>query len=141
MKNLWPDSFAENTKPSAKSLLEEQAKLLPKITNGIVFAEVVELDRVESIREAMYNEFCYRLNIRGKFLEGYSFKVMSFSHDITLYPVEFHLDEQLAEELRIRSAFNTKKIDNPEELERFLGMVLTSNRIKNVVGSILKLSK
>ncbi len=40
MKNLWPERFEVNTKPSAKELLEEQAKFLPKITDGLVLAEV-----------------------------------------------------------------------------------------------------
>jgi hypothetical protein len=29
VKNLWPEKFEENIKPSAKNLLEEQMKLLP----------------------------------------------------------------------------------------------------------------
>ncbi len=66
---------------------------------------------------------------------------MVFSHDITLYPVTFRLDGQLAKELRISSAVSETKIDSPDELETFVGKVLTSSRIQSVVGSILRLSK
>ena len=141
MKNLWPDSFEENTKASARSMLEEQAKLLPKLTNGVVFAEVAELDKMTALGESMNDEFSYRFNILGKFLEGYKFQVMMFSHDITLYPVRFRLDEQLATELGISDPLRRTEISEPDELEKFIGTVLTSNRIKDVVGSILKLSK
>ena len=141
MKNLWPDSFEENTKLSAKNLLEEQAKLLLKITNGVVFAEVVEMSQLDAIQYSINDDFTYSFNIRGKFLEGYSFKAMWFSHDVTLYPVNFRLDEQLAREFEIQDPLKRRRIVDPDKLETFIGEVLTSKRIKNVVGSILKLSK
>ncbi len=142
MKNLWPERFEVNTKPSAKELLEEQAKFLPKITDGLVLAEVEEVKPgQEFFGFGPLADFCFRFNILGKFLENYRFKVMVFSHDITLYPVTFRLDGQLAKELRISSAVSETKIDSPDELETFVGKVLTSSRIQSVVGSILRLSK
>jgi hypothetical protein len=143
MKTLWPEHFEENSKPSAKNLLEEQANLLAKITDGIVSAEVIELDKLNAMRDDVSNEFCYRFNIVGPYLQGYKFKVMSFSHDITLYPVVFSLDEELGKELDIKEPFGGYKatVADPIGLEAFIGCVLTSQRIKNVVGSIMRLSK
>ena len=135
MKNLWPERFEENPKRPPKNFFEEQAEILTKITNAVASAEVVE-DRLEAVfHEA---DFCYRFDITGKYLPNYRFKVLSFSHDITLYPVAFKLDSALAEELRVGDSLT---IGSPEELQIFLERVLTSDRIKNIVGSILKLSK
>jgi hypothetical protein len=141
MKNLWPESFEENPLPSAKVILEEQAKLLSKLTGDIVFAEVVE---VPPQLARLDGEFCFRFNIVGKFVGNYRFRVLDFAHDITLYPIQFLLDSQLGEELGIQGDLYDKyttKVDTPEELETFLKAVLTSKRVQNVVGSILKLSK
>lgn len=144
MKNLWPDAFSENDLPAAKSLLEEQAKLLFKLTNGTVYAAVSELSALDSIPSSMRNDFSYRFDIRGKFLEGYRFTALLFSHDITLYPVKFRVDEKIGAELGIKKniieGFMTQ-IDTPEALETFLGRVLSSERLKTVVGSIMRLSK
>ncbi len=142
MKNLWPEVFQENTKLSAKSLLEEQAKLLGKITGGIVFSEVTAMSALDAALESIKGEFVYRFDIMGKFLENYRFNVLCFSHDITLYPVKFRLDEKIAKELGIGSKYDrTHNIGSEEELEKFISSVLTSERVKDVVGSIMRLSK
>jgi hypothetical protein len=140
MKNLWPESFEENPRQSPKVIFEEQAKLLPKITGDIVFAEVV--DEHSILLPGIEGEFRYRFNIVGKFIGDYRFRVLSFAHDIALYPVNFNLDGELGKELGmdIKSQYK-KNIGSPEELEEFLGQILKSKRIQQVIGSIIKLSK
>ncbi len=143
MKNYWPEKFEESAKPPAKNLLEEQARLLPKLTGDIVFAEVAE-ELIKTRGWPLNGDFMYRFDIKGKFLENYRFHVLSFSHDITLYPVRFLVDEEIGNELRIEKESEdrfTKTIDAPEDLEGFLSAVLTSERVKSVVGSIMRLSK
>lgn len=142
--SLWPPQFDENNKPSAKNLLEEQAKLLPKLTNDMVYAEVAALSEIDASIESMADDFSFRFDIRGKFLENYRFTVFKFSHDITLYPVKFKLDEKIAMELGIaRKIVNgyMQSIDAPEQLDPFLARVLNTERLKSVVGSIIRLSK
>ncbi len=144
MKNLWPESFEENNTESAKNLFEEQAKLLTKITKGVVFAEVEEMAYNEAMLSNMKDDFSFNFNIKAKFLEGYSFKVLSFCHDITFYPVKLKLDSNIANELGIGNPFSDTKIESiesPEKLQNFVGKILNSDRIKKVIGSIIKLSK
>ena len=149
MKNLWPEGFTENEKITARQMLEEQSKLLPKLTGDLVYAEVSELSPIEAARESLFRgelqgEFVYSFDIRGKFLEKYRFRVLSFSHDIAFYPVLIRLDELLGKELKIPegpSEAPTITINEPEELEKFLSSVLRSERIGKVVGSLIKLSK
>lgn len=143
MQNMWPDSFPENDKIAAKNLFEEQAKLLPKLTNGVVFAEVSELDDFDAISSSMRNDFAYRFDIVGKFLKNYRFKVLTFSHDITLYPVRFRVDENIGAELGIQRGVGGyfTSIDSPELLQAFVAKLLSTDRLKSVVGSILRLSK
>ncbi len=143
MQNMWPDSFPENDKIAAKNLFEEQAKLLAKLTNGVIYAEVSELDAIDAITSSMKNDFAYRFDIFGKFLKSYRFNVLTFSHDITLYPVKFRLDEKLGTELRLGRGPGgfLVSIETPEDLQAFVPRVLSSERLKSVIGSILRLSK
>ena len=146
MKNLWPGKFEESKIPSAKTLLEEQARLLPKLTGDMVFAEITELDSLRDYKakSEIDNEFMYKFSLRGRFLENYNFNVFSFSHDITLYPVMFYLDEKLGAELRIIKSVLDRYVasaKNQEELEKFIDTILKSDRIKSVVGSIMRLSR
>ena len=144
MKNLWPESFSENDRPAAKNILEEQAKLLSKLTNGIVYAEVSDLGLMEALRHSLNNDFAFRFDLLGKFLESYRFNVLMFSHDITLYPVKFRIDEKIAAELGVERAFDGSFLidaDTPDALEDLLSRILTTERLKSVIGSIMRLSK
>jgi len=145
MKNLWPESFSENDKMSAKQVLEEQANLLPKLTGDLVYAEVTELDLLQAAQHGKRNDFVFRFDIKGKFLEDYRFQVFSFSHDITLYPVLFKLDELLGKELHITEdtflSGLTIEIEGPEQLEEFVSQILQSKRVSKVIGSIMSLTK
>lgn len=142
MKNMWPQSFKENSNPAPKEILETQARLLAKLTNNRVFAEVVEesISKV-SIFEGITGEFCFRLDIVGQYIAGgYRFRVLTFCHDISLYPVKFRLDSELGRELKGKDVAEVT-IETPEALEVLLESVLKSDRVQNVVGAILKLSK
>jgi len=140
MKNLWPESFKEYDVEPPKVIFEQQAKLLPKLTGDLVYAEVAEL----STREALYDglqqdDFRYGFYLKGKFLENYSFKVLSFSHDIAFYPAKLNIDSEIKKELNILSRFF--KVESPVGLESFLQQLFSSNRLSKVIGSIMRLSK
>ena len=137
MKNLWPEEFKAKEIKSVKSILEEQSKLLPKITGDMVYATVKKLGDVEAIQLDHENDFCYSFYLIAKFLRGYSFKVLDFSYPITIYPVKITLDELIAEELQCEQAFEIKK---EEEFVAILIKILNSERILDVIGSIIKLS-
>ena len=74
MKNLWPEEFKPKEIKSVKSVLDEQSKLLPKITGDMVYAKVKTMGRTEAYRTDHKNDFSYSFYILAKFLEGYSFK-------------------------------------------------------------------
>lgn len=139
MKNLWPESFKEHDVEAPKVIFEQQAKLLPKLTGDLVYAEVAELSASQSIHDGLRDDFCYGFYLKGKFLENYSFKVLSFSHDITFYPARLNIDSGIKEELRITDLF--VNVESPVELESLLQKFFSSKRLSKVIGSIMKLSK
>ena len=66
-----------------------------------------------------------------------------FSHDITLYPVKFRLDEKIGAELGVQrlSGRYVMTVETPEQLQEFVSRVLNTERMKAVIGSIIRLSK
>ncbi|MGB2809942.1 MAG: hypothetical protein WBC22_19535 [Sedimentisphaerales bacterium] len=139
MKNLWPESFKESDFEAPKSIFEQQAKLLPKLTGDLVYAVVDELHQIYARREGIANPFAFSFSLRGNFLENYSFKVLSFSHDITAYPVLMNINSEIATEIGIQDVKN--EIKSHEELEAILQKILNSNRVSEVIGAIIKMSK
>lgn len=144
MKNLWPTEFEASDLPTTKELLEEQARLLPQLTNDMVHADIVQMDELDMIRYGLSNDFGYRFDIRGKFLKDYRFNLFSFSHDITLFPVVFKLDEKIADEVIGKQgplSAGKMVVKNIHELENLLSSVFGSARLKAVISSIMRLSK
>ncbi|WP_375067574.1 hypothetical protein AB9L18_14255 [Stenotrophomonas lactitubi] len=141
MTSLWPDSFSSLNLISAKSLLEEQASLLPQITSGYVSASVKPVERHQA-SAFLFDDFIYKFELHGTFLENYSFTVLTFSHDITLYPIKFSLDEALARELGASpSPLSPVKIRDQESLISFTSAILRSERVNSVIGSIIRMSR
>ena len=140
MKNLWPSEFQETDLPSMKSIIEEQLKVLPDITDGMVGGEVVTLDEGYG-DNLLSGDFMYRFSLIGRYLQNYRFRVFSFSHDVSLYPVQVSLDRELHREFQLPTHENAVTVGSPAEAEKFLGEVFHSDRLKKVIGAILKLSR
>lgn len=138
MKNLWPKSFQEQEFEPPKSIFEQQAKLLPKLTGDLVDAKITELGYTEAVREGLRNDFAYGFYLTGTFLEKYSYKVLSFSHGITFYPILLNINSEISEELGMEDI--RVEVESPEKLESLLENILRSNRVSNVIGSIIKIS-
>jgi hypothetical protein len=142
--SLWPDAFEENTQTSAKQLFEEQAKLLPKLTRDLVCASVETVHASDTPSAQIDNEFVYRFVLTSKFLDNYRFIVLYFSHDITFYPVRFMFDEKIGMEVGASKDIYDRwfdSADTPKSLERLLERVLKTERLKAIIGSIMRLSK
>lgn len=134
MKSLWPEVFeAKKVKP-VKTILNEQSKLLPKLTGDMVFASVV---KTNAIQPESKNDFSYFYFLKGRFLKSYSFKVLDFSHGVTIYPVVLTLDELIAKELNLNEGL---EFNGEEEFIKFLGSIYKSERLKDVIESIIQLS-
>ena len=139
MKNLWPASFKEHDFEPPKSIFEQQAKLLPKLTGDLVYAEISDLGWPYSHHDGIPGDFAYGFYLKGKFLQNYSYKVLSFGHGITFYPVSLNINSEIRKELDI--AQPVVMVESPGELESVLQRVLVSDRLSKVIGAIMKISK
>jgi hypothetical protein len=152
IKSLWPESFdVSDTEPPPVQVLEEQAKLLPKLTNDIVYAHV---DSVPSKRKIFVIDggsrsfdFTYSFFIKGKFVTDFSFEVFSLGHDINLYPVIINLDYDIRQQIfpnkpesKQHDELDSIHIPNLPALEELIEKVLKSEKIYRVITSIMKLS-
>lgn len=137
MKSLWPEEFKEKEVNPVKKILEEQSLLLPKLTGDMVTAKVKPWGKSQKFLTNHDRDFAYSFLLIGKFLRNYSFKVFDFSHEITLYPTTVEFDHPLAEELGIEDEV---EINNEDQMIDLLSKVFTSERIKDIIGSIIKIS-
>jgi hypothetical protein len=152
MKNFWPafDEFKHIDTP--KTILEEQGGLIEKITTDMVYGEVMEINPTdkEYARTFDNSDFKFAFNIRGKFLENYKFTMLVVSHNIVIYPFSVRLDDTIHSELShefysngmLKSPNSTiVNIESENQFEFMLKSVFNCNHIKNVINSIISLSK
>lgn len=138
MKNLWPESFKESDFEPPKFIFDQQAKLLSKLTGDIVYAELRELSYEEKHFDDIQNNFGYAFYLKGKFLANYSFKILSFSHDIKLYPMLLNINSEIKKELNLGSKL--VEVTSPKELETLLGRILSSDNVSEIIGAIISMS-
>ncbi|MCS4324026.1 hypothetical protein N1207_11000 [Bacillus subtilis] len=133
-QNLWPEFSASSTK-SAKEILEKQAEFLPEQTNNLLYAEIPAID-MDNFTRYDY-DLGYQFLIRSKLMDRYRFEMFSIYHNIVLYPVFVRLDRDIKTELDYEGSIH---IHSEEEFVEFLRKVFSSSKVKNVIGSLMKLS-
>jgi hypothetical protein len=142
MNSLWPKSFAELEVRTPKEIIEAQFKYLPTLTGDKVYGDLFELGE-EFASRTFYNSypFAFRVFLKGKFLKDYSFELFYIAYGITIYPVEVSIDEELSNEINSDVSFSRRySFGSEEEFVTFLESVFKSERIKKVIGAIMKLS-
>jgi hypothetical protein len=159
MKNLWPDFKFDNIE-TPKEILEEQGKLLLKLTNEIVYGEVLLKDKIElgfEENESSYTNYDYTewdfiadFVLKSKFMLNYKFKLLTLNYNIVMYPFEVSLDDTVFKEIHTNlaklgflSGANESQIvvSDQEKFEKFLALVFSTNHVRNVINSLISLSK
>lgn len=140
MENLWPNFNEMQKIKTPKEILDEQGKLLPKLTNELVFASIDSSNVFNSdFTVGTKYDFTYDFNIRGKYLENYKFKLITVGHNISIYPARVRLEPELRKEAGI-----TKQdiiIETQNDFINLLRDVFNSNILKYVIASIMSMSK
>ncbi len=137
MNNLWPKEFKTKTITPAKQILEEQAKMLPKLTGDKVFARITSMTAFDAMDLHDSHDFKFSFLLLGKFLHRYSFKVFNFSYDISLYPLKITPDELISKELGLDSSV---VVNDETGFTVLLNQIFNSDRIKDIIGSIMTIS-
>jgi N-glycosylase/DNA lyase len=143
IENLWPDfgEFANYNTP--KEILEQQAKFLPKLTGEIIYAEIRDLTDGDIMfdQEISGADFSYKFLLKSKFMDKYQFEIMTIFHDISIYPINIRIEKLIKEEVTPDKPQRSLKIASEEEFNKLLFDIFHSSRMKNVIGSLFKLSK
>jgi len=150
MHDLWPDDIGHVSKISTPAtILKEQASLLGQKTGNLILAEVVLLEQDFGRSE----EFNYAFLIVAPTLNDYRYRLFTISHDITLYPVKFHCDADLTQQIGSSESVGGKDYLNAllrgeppalvakseDELLEILGRILGAEKTRRVIAAILSM--
>jgi len=134
MDNLWPDDITTINVKVPVAILREQASLLGKKTQNIVESQVQRLDKgLEDV-----GMFVYGFYIVAPALGNYRYKLFTVCHDVSSYPVNFDIDEDIKNE--ICPDKNTISAESEKEFLEILKKIFQSKRTKQIIGSLISQS-
>ncbi len=151
MIDLWPNELSTVDQRSPLTILKEQASLLGEKTQIIVIAELENFTLKGPLRARKY-PFKYSFMLTCPALGNYRFRLFSIAHDVSMYPVSFDLDQDVAQEifqgeLIIKDVQvepgkdGTFRASNEEEFIEILKRIFSSRKALQVIRALLSQAK
>lgn len=136
MSNLWPKDIGQTALRAPVMILREQAALLGEKTHNVVKAEVDTLGPYSEYNPHA-EKFAHRFYLVAPTLDDYRYKLFEITHSVVLYPVDFHLDEDIQKELLSKNGKSNLSAQSEEELVKILGKIFNSAKSRHVVHALL----
>lgn len=141
MIDLWPDKIAVEKMITPVTILRQQASLLGKKTKNIVQGEV------RSSKDN-FTSFNYAFYIVATALDNYRYKLLEISYDLSLYPVDIEVEEEIREKalpnfqnVEVSATLNTMKrfvcANSEEEFKEILKAIFNSTKVLRVISVLL----
>lgn len=134
--NLWGDLSKISQKKNPLNVLKEQSGYLLDATDHIIYAD--SYTRAPNLYHEPEKEFALEYSIRSKMMEKYKFELFTLFYDITFFPMEISIDENISESLGMN---NEVIINNEQEFNEVIKLLLSSDFTKNVISSLYIMSK
>lgn len=136
MENLWPENIGK-IKPSLtpKNILEKQGEYLENATNGYIYGRVKQ-----QVLPFEPNKFEFKFELVGKLLNNYTFSLLTIRHSVDIYPMTVEINSEIAKELKIEKYY-TYKVNSEKEFEELLVSIFKTDKLSNLIKSILSLSQ
>lgn len=122
-KNLWGDLGSIKAERTPTTVLREQAAALGPLTKGVLRGNVETGQR--------YGRFSATLSIVAPAVNDYEFAVAEISYGINLYPVSLVADWEK------NQRDSTVECEDEEALTAALEQILTSDRVRRVITSLI----
>ena len=88
--------------------------------------------------------FQFEILLLSQYLQGYSFEVMRFGYDVSIYPVVIILESEIGEELGVRNlTYQDNKLPCPDEenLLNIIDEIVSTSKFKKTVGGLMKIAR
>jgi hypothetical protein len=149
MENLWESFEEEEIKfNNPKTILENQAEYLKKMTDGLVGASIRKLNIINEDKVSFINDikispdFIYSITITSSYVENYQFNILKIIYGIKIYPLCIKVNEEVEHEIE-EKYFEAKKykdgqyiIYSEDEFVNILKVILNSKEIRTIIRNL-----
>lgn len=145
MNNIFKDGFEEPKANFPDKVMLEIMKSFETATQGLASLSIQEMRGISRLGLGnLGTTFQYKIVLTSKYLKEYSFEVTSFGYDVSIYPVMFHIEEEIASEMGIGEDINGNcklSSENEEQLVKAVEAVFSTEKFKNTVGGLMKIAR
>ncbi len=143
--NIFEDGFEEPKVNFPIDVVQDAIKGFEKATQGLASLIGLELDTMERMGSNLKdNTFQYQIILTSKYLKGYSFQVLQFGYDVTIYPVVICVQSEIGVEIKFkRSVGGIYKISCADEknLLQVINAAFSTTKFKRTVGGLMKIAR
>lgn len=113
-------------------------------TNNLTFLEIIQSRKESYSISNTVGNFSFSMILKSQFLGHYSFRVLDFSYNISIYPVLFNIEGDIAAELGVHEHSFTGdflyECQNENEIMMLLSRIFSSQKFNNSVSGLMRLS-
>lgn len=143
--DFWSEGFQEPSVEFPDKIVDKYIQSFEKATGALVslvLGEISGLERMSTKLRSM--SFQYRVVLTSRILGGYSFEVMSFGYDVTMYPVFVLPEEGIAKEVGVSGTTLLRggvEIEDEDTFRKLIEAVFKCARFRSTVGGLLKVAR
>lgn len=146
--SIFEGGFEEPTERFPDKIFTEVTKDFSIVTEGLaklVLIEVVGTDRLEA-SALQSKRFRFKVVLMSALLPGYSFEVLEFGYDISIFPVFLDIEEGIETELEVKSEIDDEwkryyLCETEEIFEQRLSEIFATQKFKKTVGGVMKIAR
>ena len=148
--SIFEGGFEEPKERFPDKIFTEVTKDFSTATEGLAELGLIELSGVERlVTSALLNKrFRYKAILRSTYLPEYSFEVLEFGYDISLFPVSIDIEDGIRQELGVEEGIdNDFQSDYLVEcgtealFEQSLKDIFATKKFKKTVGGLMKIAR
>ena len=143
--NFWSEGFQEPSAEFPHKIVDKYIQSFEETTGGLVSLVLREFFDYESITTKVKStNFQYKVMLKSRILTGYSFEVMSFAYDVTMYPVFVLPEDGIAKEVGISGTILLNgglKVKDEDTFKELIEAVFKCPRFRSTVGGLLKVAR
>lgn len=141
---IWDNGFEEPSVNFPEKIVLERIESFEKATDGLASMKMEQLDDIEKIGSKLSCNFQYRVLLTSRHISGYSFEIMKFGYDVSIYPAFIIFEDEIGEELRMpKNNRNIRKIkfEDEESFTTLIDAIFKTQHFRKIVGGLMKIAR
>jgi len=145
VEDLWPQELESTKIRPPVSILKEQASLLGQKTKNLVEGLVTRTGAEEDLSYSFY--------LNAPALNNYRYLLFTMHHDIRMYPLYIHVEEEILKEVNpdlyntwkglmatLKASTHNEKADNEAQFLELLKKIFSSTKTKQLIAAMISQS-